>query len=166
MITLAQYASWFEALGFNTVSFGYSGITLFAPGELDKQQIGYSRGADGQSFCDGRLGSWQPQWLVIGQDTLVGDPFIVDTSHPSSRVMTAMHGEGPWNPYQIARSLDVFGETLRTIRQIAVGREYPVALEKNPLPEAERDKVLDEINRLNGGAIEMDFWKIFLGMEA
>ena len=165
MIIPPQYGSWLAALGFDEVSFGYSGIKLFSSAELDKAQIGYSVGVDGQSLCDGSPGRRQPEWLVIGYDTEVGDPFIVDTSDETLRVMTAMHGQGTWDAHPIARSLDAFGETLRVIREIAAGREYPVALEKNPLPDDERDKVLDKINDLNGGEVGMDFWKILLGME-
>src|SRR5262249_30688813 len=157
-----QYASWLERLGFEEISFGYSGIKLFSPAELDERQIGYSRGADGQSFCDGRPGRWQPEWLVSGYETTCGDPICLDTSCESLPVLTAMHGQGVWDPDLVAVSLQAFGQTLQLVCEIGIGREYPVALEENPLPEQELGRVLRRIGQLNGGEIGMDFWSIFL----
>ena len=52
--------------------------------------------------------------------------------------MTAMHGEGSWEPEPIAKSLSALAIALRAIKDISVGREHPVALEQNPLSDSER----------------------------
>src|SRR5436853_4533148 len=114
-----EYSAWREALGFDEISFGWSGVRLFPLAELDEGQIGYSRSQDGQSFCDGVEGSWKPERIVIAYDTGLGDPITLDTSSPTLRVMTAMHGEGKWEPHPIARSLNVFAATLRALKEIS-----------------------------------------------
>jgi hypothetical protein len=157
-----QYGPWFRALGFAEVSFGCGGLKLFAPEELEEGQVGYSRSQEGKSFCDGAPGSWKPEWIVIGYDTGLGDPIILDTSAPELPVMTAMHGEGSWEPQVIARSLEDFAAALRAFRQVAAGREYPVALEQNPLSPEERENALQQIRGAEGDEIDMDFWEALL----
>ena len=159
-----EYYAWREALGFEEISFGCSGVRLFPLAELDDGQIGYSHSQEGQSFCDGAEGSWKPEWIAIGYDTGLGDPFILDTSSPTLCIMTAMHGEGAWEPYPIARSLEAFAATLRTLKEISVGREYPVALENNPLLAAEKDRVLQLIRSANDDEVDVDFWEALLGV--
>src|SRR5215471_7296415 len=133
-----EYAAWREALGFDAFSFGCGGIRMFPLTEMDEGQVGYSRAQDDRSFCDEAEGSWKPEWIVIGRDTLLGDPLILDTSHPDLQVTTAMHGEGSWEPQLLAKSLKALAVTLRVMAEISVGREYPVALEANPLSDSER----------------------------
>ncbi len=50
-------------------------------------------------------GDWKPYWLVIGSDTALGDPLIVDLSGPRLRVITATHGAGRWDPVDVSDSL-------------------------------------------------------------
>jgi hypothetical protein len=61
-----KYAAWLQSIGFTQISFGYAGIKLLLPEEFDDGQTGYSISAEGQSFCDGKEGSWRAEWLVIG----------------------------------------------------------------------------------------------------
>lgn len=157
-----RYAAWRNALDFDDISYGVGGIRIFPLAEIDEGQIGYSRSPDGYSLCDGAEGSWKPEWIVIGYETGLGDPIILDTSNPNSQVTTAMHGEGSWEPLPIAKSLEVFAATLRAIREISVGREYPVALENNPLSEDQRQSVLRAIRKINDDEIEMGFWEAML----
>jgi hypothetical protein len=157
-----EYPLWLEALGFREVSFGYSGLELFALEELGEGQTGYSKSPEGRSLCDDGPGSWKPEWLVIGHDTLVGDPIILDTASSTLRVTTAMHGEGSWDPYPIASSLPAFANALRIIRQYSEGREYPVALEQNPLPPEDRRRALKLIQDANDAEITLEFWELIL----
>jgi hypothetical protein len=80
-------------------------VELFASSALDTAQIGYSRTADGDSLVGGG-GSWQAEWFVIGCDAELGDPVFVDLSLPELPVLSAMHGMGVWEPFQIAESLE------------------------------------------------------------
>jgi len=157
-----KYIAWREALGSNGFSFGAGGIRIFRLTEIDEAQVGYSRSEDDESLCDGAEGSWKPQWIVIGYETALGDPIILDTSDPDFQVMTAVHGEGSWEPQPIAKSLGAFATTFRVIREISAGRENPVKLEQSPLQADERESVLGLIRNANNGEVEMDFWEAML----
>jgi len=157
-----EYAAWINSLGFTELSLGYSGLKIFAVDELYANQIGYSRSVHGKSLCDGQPGSWQPEWIVIGYETAEGDPIILDTSAADLQIKTALHGEGSWDPFPIARSLSTFGEALKAIKAAAVGREDPVSLDDNPLSEEEGEAILESIRKANGDEINMEFWGLLL----
>jgi len=156
------YPHWLETLGFDEVSFGYSGLKLFAVEELDKCQTGYSSSPEGKSLCDGSPGSWRPEWIAIGHDTLIGDPIILDTAGSQLHVMTAAHGEGSWDPYPIASSLQAFAAALHVIHECSAGRENPAALEEKPISAQERSQALEKIQAANVGEINLEFWQLIL----
>jgi hypothetical protein len=160
MLIPQEYPAWLQSLGFTEISFGYTGIKLLLPEEFEAGQTGYSISSDNQSLCSGEDGAWKPEWLVIGFDTLIGDPIILDTSN--STIMSAMHGEGVWEPFSIADGLPAFAFALNAIKKSSVGRENPVALESNPLPEAERKKIVQSIADANGEEINLEFWELIL----
>jgi hypothetical protein len=158
-----QYAPWLASLGFHEISFDAGGLKLFTPEELEEHQVGYSCSQEGKSFCDGRPGSWQPEWLVIGYETGLGDPIFLDTSLPALPVLTAMHGEESWEPRPISLSLEGFATALRAFREISIGREDPAGLEENPLSSEERARALQRIAGAHGDEIDMGFWELLLG---
>jgi hypothetical protein len=155
-----EYSAWLQSLGFTEISFGYAGIKLLLPEELEEGQTGYSISSDNQPLCNGEEGAWKPQWLVIGSDTLVGDPIILNTSN--STIMSAVHGEGVWEPFPIAGGFSAFALALNAVQKASAGRENPVALESNPLPEAERKKIVQSIADANGEEINLEFWELIL----
>jgi hypothetical protein len=157
-----QYAPWLSALGFGEIRFAVGGIQLLKPEELEEEQIGYSRSEKGKSLCTGKAGSWQPEWLVIGSDTGLGDPIFIDTSRPGLPVLTAMHGGDLWEPRTIARSLEHFAVALRAFQEISVGRENPAALERNPLSTKELEHAVQRIAGARTDEIDMDFWEAML----
>jgi len=73
-----------------------------------------------------------------------------------------MHGEESWEPHPIAKSLQAFAATLREIKQVSAGRENPVALEDNPIPSAERERVLQLIRNANDSGMDLEFWELLL----
>jgi|Tabmets5t2r1_1033131.scaffolds.fasta_scaffold52389_2 hypothetical protein len=127
------------------VSFGYTTVTLHPAEELESAQAGYEGG------------DWRETWLAIGHEDLTGDPLFVDTADDALPVYTAMHGEGSWEPTLVADSFSGFVTALETIAEAGRGRENPVQLESNPLPEEERERVLQAIAEANPGA-SMEFW--------
>jgi hypothetical protein len=80
-------------------------IELATADQLDTFQVGYLTGEDGCSLVCER-GGWQPQWLVIGMEVLLGDPVFVDLDDPGLPVFTAMHGQGAWRPELLGGSLE------------------------------------------------------------
>src|SRR5215510_9637925 len=129
-------------------SLGYVTIHVYRPEEVASGQLGYSIDPAGVPLV-GEQGGWRANWVVIGHDEMCGDPFFIDVSDPKYPVYTAITGQGHWSPKKIATSIGGFARTLQAISDIAEGREYPVALEKNPLQQADRDYVLKVIGQEN-----------------
>lgn len=153
------YLRWRSSMPFDEISIGSGGLKLAQADRLKSAQIGYSISADGASFCSGHAGDWQPEWLVIGEDTGVGDPLILDTI--KNTVLTAMNGVGEWEPVLIAVSVEGFAFALGQIRQLSVGREHPVAMARNPIPAHTRDEALASIAAANPN-VHMQFWELLI----
>ncbi len=96
------YAQFIAGLEQREISLGYCGLRLVGPDELDSMQIGYATSQSGQSLCSGTPGAWREGWVVIGQETGLGDPIFLDQE--SGSINTAGHGEGIWQPVKIASS--------------------------------------------------------------
>ena len=143
------------------VSFGAGGISLLAPDALEPGQVGYAVDPSGRSLVGSASGDWRESWYVIGRDELAGGPLFLDLARPGAPVLTAEHGMGEWDPVQIADSAERFLQILQLLQAVASGREHPVALAANPLPDAERDRVLAKIGDANPGA-DLFYWSSFL----
>lgn len=143
------------------ISFGSTTIRVYRPKELTSAQIGYSIDPKGRPLFGDKNGDWRKTWLVIGYDETCGDPIFIDTSEEGYPVYTAMIGQGRWDPVCIAVSLTAFGHTLSVIAIVAKGREYPVALEQNPLTQSEKDTALATIRKHNP-RIDLEFWQTLL----
>jgi hypothetical protein len=156
----AAYIKKRQGIPIDEVSYGVGGIKLFNATELDEGQVGYSITAEGESLCGYEEGDWRPTWLVIGYDTAVGDPLFIDTSDPALPVLTAVHGQGTWEPSRIAVSIDTFTHSLNEFARVAKGRNNPAQLESNPLPDNERAAFLKHAMEMNG--FEPEFWSVQL----
>lgn len=152
------YLALISSLPATEVSFGAGGIRLLTAGEFEEGQVGYSVDPDGSSLCGEAIGEWKSSWLVIGFETGVGDPVLVDTSDPKLAVLSAMHGEGAWNPRPVAISIEAFGKIFLEFRRIAEGRTNPVEAEDNPMPITEQDAFLSIVAEINEGRIASEFW--------
>ena len=160
-MTREPYLRLLDGALLHDVEFGAGGIGIHSPGALHEAQVGYAVNPDGTSLTGTGEGDWRPSWLVIAQDLLCGDPIFIDTALPEMPVFTAAHGVGDWNPTRIADSAAAFVRTLDIVRRVAVDREHPVALEANPLSDAERSAVLGEIRALNPRS-DPSFWEALL----
>lgn len=144
------------------VSFGCGGIKIFSAAEIEKQQLGYSVAPDGSSLCTGVEGAWQPNWLVIGHETALGDPIFIDPDAAAMPVFTAMHGVGAWEPAQIATSGQAFANCMNEFSRISAGRANPAERDSNPVSDDERKRFLDRMAELNGLASAPEFWDLLL----
>jgi len=88
---------------------------------------------------------------------------MLDTS--SGEVLTAMHGQGEWDPDRTASSVDGFFAALEAFRELASveGREDP---ESEPVPRDELDRFLAKVREADPGA-DLDWWTgiIYAGEE-
>lgn len=70
-------------------------------------------------------GEWKASWVVIGESSLLGDPYFLDVSKPDPEgdcpVYTAMSGQDRWNPTLAASSFAQFLRIIATAMEIAAG---------------------------------------------
>src|SRR5258707_12456348 len=143
------------------VSFGCTTIHIYRPPELESGQIGYSISPTGQSLVGDSQGDWRRNWLIIGYSDAGGDPLFIDTSEKGYPVYTAMVGQGRWAPKCVAVSLEAFAQAISVVAAIAHDREYPVALERNPLKQSEKETALAAIQQYNP-KLDTSFWETLL----
>ena len=93
---------------FSEVFFGSLGFYIAKSDQINEMQLGYSVHPDGNDLSGTNEGDWIKEWIVIGHDTELGDPFFVDSRDQNFPVYTAMHGMGTWDPYFVSNSLKSF----------------------------------------------------------
>jgi hypothetical protein len=98
------------------VFFGYFGFYVVNGCELDDIELGYSKSSNGDSLIGENDGDWLSNWIVIGTDTEIGDPFFVDITDSKLPVYTAMHGTGSWEAELISKSLSGFIQALNFLQ--------------------------------------------------
>ena len=68
---------------------------------------------------------WKPGWVIIGESSLLGDPYFLDTAKPDPEgdcpVYTAISGQARWVPTLAASSFAQFLRILSTAMEIAAG---------------------------------------------
>lgn len=95
-------------------------IRLIPSGELAKVQEHIRSGAGGASPAE-----WKPSWIVVGESSLLGDPYFLDVSKPDPEgdcpVYTAMSGQEKWVPTLAASSFAQFLRILAMAMEVAAG---------------------------------------------
>jgi hypothetical protein len=95
-------------------------IRLIPAEELVKAQTTITAPAEGPTPLD-----WKPAWVIIGESSLLGDPYFLDTSKPDPEgdcpVYTAMSGQERWAPTLAASSFAQFLRIVTTAMEIAAG---------------------------------------------
>jgi len=96
-------------------------IRLIPAEELAKAQSLVTEGAEGQKIPT----DWKPSWVVIGESSLLGDPYFLDVSKLDPEgdcpVYTAMGGGDRWAATLAASSFAQFLRILSTAMEIAAG---------------------------------------------
>ena len=96
-------------------------IRLFPAEELIKAQEQVKTPQDGGSVPL----DWKAPWVVIGESSLLGDPYFLDVSKPDPEgdcpVYTAMSGQERWQAVLVASSFAQFLRILSTAMEIAAG---------------------------------------------
>jgi hypothetical protein len=144
----------------NSISIGYNEINFITPSMLSDGQIGYSFSPDGNSLMSKSEGSWNANWLVIATDGL-GDPIFIDLSLTEFPILTAMHGEGFWEPILISDNFSNFQNIILVLNQLSKDRTNPAALEKKPISEKEADAFLKQIELKNPKS-NVSYWSEFI----
>jgi hypothetical protein len=97
-------------------------VRLLPAEEIAKAQAAVAAGAanDGKPAAE-----WKTSWVVVGESSLLGDPYFLDVSKPDPEgdcpVYTAMSGQDKWVPTLAASSFAQFLRILATAMEIAAG---------------------------------------------
>ncbi|TMP35974.1 hypothetical protein [Pseudoalteromonas rubra] len=142
------------------VFFGASGISVADESTLARLQIGFSIHPDGSGLTGTEDGSWYQSWIVIATDSVLGDPFFVDTSDPPMPVYTAMHGEGQWIPEQVSTSLNSFLESLLYLNKLSKQSFAQVSPDENTITDPRELAVIErQLQTISG---ETEYWEYFM----
>lgn len=136
------------------------GLSIYAPEELEKAQIGYSVDEEGRSLASDKEGEWQPGWIVIGRTELTGDPIIVDMDEAGQPVSYLMHGMDEWDAGSyIAGSIGQFRDAIAKIRLLMTSNHPEMT--NTPSTCAALDAAVAEIEAADEYA-DADTWQALL----
>ncbi|MCI1695699.1 hypothetical protein [Aneurinibacillus aneurinilyticus] len=93
----------------------YMTIEICTINELDEAQIGYGIDSEGNSLIKGEA-SWDEDWIVIGRETMCGDPIIADAAEAGYSISILMHDMESWEGGSyLAESISEFLKHLQYI---------------------------------------------------
>ncbi len=141
-MSFSKYIQKLNRISFNEVTIGLTTIYIFPEDEIDENQIGYSFDSEGQSLVGESNGDWKKNWLVIGYESLCGDPLFTDIETENFPVFTAMHGVGSWNENLIADNFESF------VKSLEIGAKCKL-----------KESCLEEIKTLNKMS-DFEFWEV------
>jgi hypothetical protein len=144
MIIPATFIEKLNKINFNEVSIGYTTITIYPSDSLEDMQI---TGIDYLS----------DKFIVFGNEDVCGDLLCVDTSNNSLPVyLVPLDNE--IDSECISISFDNFINILHLLRDISIGRENPVKLERNPVPKNIEQNFINYIIMQNPDC-EIQYWE-------
>jgi hypothetical protein len=131
-------------------------IRLIPAEELVKaQQLVQTPGENGSAPAD-----WKPSWVVVGESSLLGDPYFLDVSKPDPEgdcpVYTAMSGQDRWVPTLAASSFAQFLRILSTAMEIAAG--FGDAIMDDEDEDAFREALGPKVKVIDAAALRAGHW--------
>jgi hypothetical protein len=112
-------------------------------------------GANGAPPAD-----WKPSWIVIGESSLLGDPYFLDVSKPDPEgdcpVYTAMSGQDRWVPTLAASSFAQFLRIVSTAMEIAAG--FGDAIMDDEDEDAFREALGPKVKIIDAAALRAGHW--------
>ncbi len=103
---------------------------------------------------------WKPSWVVIGESSLLGDPYFLDVSKPDPEgdcpVYTAMSGQDRWLPTLAASSFAQFLRSLSTAMEIAAG--FGDAIMDDEDEDAFREALGPKVKIIDAAALRAGHW--------
>ncbi|HEY8087265.1 MAG TPA: SMI1/KNR4 family protein [Polyangiaceae bacterium] len=131
-------------------------IRLIPAEELVKaQDLVKTPGENGAPPAD-----WKAAWVVIGESSLLGDPYFLDVSKPDPEgdcpVYTAMSGQDRWVPTLAASSFAQFLRILSTAMEIAAG--FGDAIMDDEDEDAFRESLGPKVKIIDAAALRAGHW--------
>jgi hypothetical protein len=103
---------------------------------------------------------WKSSWVVIGESSLLGDPYFLDVSKPDPEgdcpVYTAMSGQDRWVPTLAASSFAQFLRILATAMEIAAG--FGDAIMDDEDEDAFREALGPKVKIIDAAALRAGHW--------
>jgi len=103
---------------------------------------------------------WKPSWVIIGESSLLGDPYFLDVSKLDAEgdcpVYTAMSGHDRWVPTLAASSLAQFLRILATAMEIAAG--FGDAIMDDEDEDAFREALGPKLKVIDTAAMRAGHW--------
>ncbi|HEX4448913.1 MAG TPA: SMI1/KNR4 family protein [Polyangiaceae bacterium] len=131
-------------------------VRLIPAGEIVKAQaLVQTPGENGTPPLD-----WKASWVVIGESSLLGDPYFLDTSKPDAEgdcpVYTAMSGQERWLPTLAASSFAQFLRILSTAMEIAAG--FGDAIMDDEDEDSFREALGPKVKTIDAAALRAGHW--------
>lgn len=103
---------------------------------------------------------WKPSWVVIGESSLLSDPYFLDVSKPDPEgdcpVYTAMSGQERWTPTLAASSFAQFLRILSTAMEIAAG--FGDAIMDDEDEDSFREALGPKVKVIDAAALRAGHW--------
>ena len=103
---------------------------------------------------------WKASWVVIGESSLLGDPYFLDVNKPDPEgdcpVYTAMSGQDRWVPTLAASSFAQFLRILSTAMEIAAG--FGDAIMDDEDEDAFREALGPKVKIIDAQALRAGHW--------
>lgn len=103
---------------------------------------------------------WKAGWVVIGESSLLGDPYFLDTSKPDPEgdcpVYTAISGQTRWVPTLAASSFAQFLRILSTAMEIAAG--FGDAIMDDEDEDSFRESLGPKVKVIDAAALRAGHW--------
>lgn len=109
---------------------------------------------------NGQPQGWKPAWVMIGESSLLSDPYFLDTSKPDPEgdcpVYTAMIGQDKWQPTLCASSFAQFLRILSTAMEIAAG--FGDAIMDDEDEDSFREALGPKVKVIDAAALRAGHW--------
>jgi hypothetical protein len=134
-------------------------IRLIPADELAKaQQLGQA--APSAAGAGTPPADWKASWVVIGESSLLGDPYFLDVSKPDPEgdcpVYTAMSGQDRWTPTLAASSFAQFLRILSMAMEVAAG--FGDAIMDDEDEDAFREALGPKVKIIDAAALRAGHW--------
>jgi hypothetical protein len=131
-------------------------VRLMPADELVKAQAHVTSPVDGGKVPV----DWKPNWVVIGESSLLGDPYFLDVSKLDAEgdcpVYTAMSGQDRWVPTLAASSFAQFLRILATAMEIAAG--FGDAIMDDEDEDSFREALGPKVKVIDAAALRAGHW--------
>jgi hypothetical protein len=103
---------------------------------------------------------WRSSWVVVGESSLLGDPYFLDVSKPDPEgdcpVYTSMSGQDRWTPTLAASSFAQFLRILSTAMEIAA--DFGDAIMDDEDEDAFREALGPKVKVIDSAASRAGHW--------